>query len=166
MVNRIYVKICGLTTREAVDAASDAGADAVGVVLSPSPRQLDSEQAKKLIGLVPPSTATVVVTRQPPDDFVSSVLTELAPAWWQSDRDDLVGKTLPAGIRALPVIRVGEDVSTLPQWFVYEGVQSGAGNKVDWNNAATLARRGRLILAGVWMPIMWARQYIKLNPMA
>lgn len=36
----MYVKICGLTTLEGVRAAVDAGADAIGLVRCPSPRQV------------------------------------------------------------------------------------------------------------------------------
>lgn len=147
-MSRVRIKICGLTTAAAVEAAVDAGVDAIGLVLSPSPRQLDTLQAKKLIASLPPWVASVVVTRQPSRGFAEQVLADLAPDWWQSDRDDLRGQTLPQGTRALAVVREGDQTTTLPDWFVYEGIQSGHGATVDWRVATTLARRGRLILAG------------------
>jgi phosphoribosylanthranilate isomerase len=36
----------------------------------------------------------------------------------------------------------------LPGEFLYEGRCSGSGETVEWGLAATLARRGRMILAG------------------
>jgi phosphoribosylanthranilate isomerase len=36
----------------------------------------------------------------------------------------------------------------MPSQFVYEGRNSGKGETIDWNLAAQLARRGRMILAG------------------
>lgn len=148
MVDRVRIKICGLTTTGAIETAIETGVDAVGFVFSTSPRQLDTDQARELMRVLPPWVASVVVTRQPSPAFCTEVLSGLAPTWWQSDRNDLRGQTLPRGTRALPVIREGEDTASLPQWFVYEGVQSGHGATVDWSMAATLARRGRLILAG------------------
>jgi phosphoribosylanthranilate isomerase len=45
----LIVKICGLSTRETLDAALDAGADMVGFVFfAPSPRHLGLEKAREL----------------------------------------------------------------------------------------------------------------------
>lgn len=148
MVSRVRIKVCGLTSAAAIETAVDAGVDAIGLVMSPSPRQVDQHQAKELMALLPPWVASVIVTRQPPPDFVATVLAELVPTWWQSDWADIDGQELPNGTRALPVIREGEQTQALPPWFVYEGAQSGQGATINWQKAAGLARRGRLILAG------------------
>ena len=43
----VLVKICGLKTPEALDAALDAGADLVGFVFfEPSPRHVASDEAR------------------------------------------------------------------------------------------------------------------------
>lgn len=144
----IRVKICGITDAAALEAAVEAGADAIGFVLSPSPRQIDPAQAADLMARLPPWIASVVVTRQPTAGFASGVLRALAPDWWQSDRADLQTQTAPRGTRALAVIREGDATAELPDAFVYEGPRSGHGETVDWQVAAGLARRGRLVLAG------------------
>ncbi|NNF68506.1 MAG: N-(5'-phosphoribosyl)anthranilate isomerase, partial [Acidimicrobiia bacterium] len=42
-----WVKVCGLTRRDDVEAAVDSGADAVGFVLAPdSPRRVDLDTAR------------------------------------------------------------------------------------------------------------------------
>jgi phosphoribosylanthranilate isomerase len=58
------VKVCGLTREEDVDAAVDAGADAVGFIsgLPDSPRNLPIARAASLISRVPPFVAPVLVT--------------------------------------------------------------------------------------------------------
>src|SRR5580704_16188807 len=58
------VKICGLTREEDVDAAVDAGADAVGFIsgLPSSPRNLSISRAASLISRVPPFVTSVLVT--------------------------------------------------------------------------------------------------------
>ncbi|OYW44450.1 MAG: N-(5'-phosphoribosyl)anthranilate isomerase [Sphingomonadales bacterium 32-68-7] len=62
------IKICGLSTPEAVDAAVDAGATHVGLVhYAPSPRHVTLEQAAKLRARVPPRVKVVLllVNEQP-----------------------------------------------------------------------------------------------------
>jgi len=58
------VKICGLTREEDVDAAVDAGADAVGFIsgFPSSPRNLSISQAASLISRVPLFVTPVLVT--------------------------------------------------------------------------------------------------------
>ncbi|HKL29943.1 MAG TPA: phosphoribosylanthranilate isomerase, partial [Natrialbaceae archaeon] len=59
------VKICGLTTREDVSAAVDAGADAVGVISDvpvDTHREVAPEAAADLLAEVPPFVASVLVT--------------------------------------------------------------------------------------------------------
>ncbi|MGG5174921.1 phosphoribosylanthranilate isomerase [Pseudarthrobacter sp. J1763] len=59
----MFVKVCGLSTAEDVTTALDAGADAVGFVLTPSPRQVDPDAARLLAALVPQSVPAVGVFR-------------------------------------------------------------------------------------------------------
>jgi phosphoribosylanthranilate isomerase len=61
-------KVCGLSTPDTVDAAVDAGADYIGLVLyPPSPRYVPVEEAVKLRMRVPPTTKVVLllVNEQP-----------------------------------------------------------------------------------------------------
>lgn len=44
----MWVKVCGITTRSAAEAAVDAGTDAIGLVLMESPRQVDVERARQI----------------------------------------------------------------------------------------------------------------------
>ncbi|MBD8540092.1 phosphoribosylanthranilate isomerase [Frigoribacterium sp. CFBP 8751] len=61
---RTWVKICGLSTPETVDAAVEAGADAVGFVFAAgSPRTIDPESARELAARVPEGVETVGVFR-------------------------------------------------------------------------------------------------------
>ncbi|MGH9111970.1 MAG: hypothetical protein ACRDZN_06690 [Acidimicrobiales bacterium] len=55
----MFVKICGLRTDEDVAAAVEAGADAVGFVLTSSVRQVTPRTVRRLIRDVPPSVTTV-----------------------------------------------------------------------------------------------------------
>ncbi|WP_309117011.1 phosphoribosylanthranilate isomerase [Saccharothrix sp.] len=59
----MYVKLCGLRTPSDVATAVDAGADAVGFVLTASPRQIDADTARALVREVPPGVLSVGVFR-------------------------------------------------------------------------------------------------------
>jgi phosphoribosylanthranilate isomerase len=59
-MHRTRIKICGLTRPDDVEAACEAGADALGFVFYPgSPRYVSPEQAAALIARVPPYVSTV-----------------------------------------------------------------------------------------------------------
>lgn len=54
----MYAKICGLTSVEAAEAALDAGADAIGVVINrTSPRAIDEDLAREIIAVAEKDTA-------------------------------------------------------------------------------------------------------------
>jgi phosphoribosylanthranilate isomerase len=75
------VKICGLTREEDVDAAVDAGADAVGFIsgISSSPRNLTISRAASLIARVPPFVTPVLVTTGEALVENSDVVKRIAP---------------------------------------------------------------------------------------
>jgi len=57
----MFVKICGLRSVEHVEAAVAAGADAIGFLLSPSPRQVTPQEAARLAAAVPDHVLSVGV---------------------------------------------------------------------------------------------------------
>lgn len=59
----MFVKVCGLSTPESVQEAVDSGADAVGFVLTASPREVTPEQVHVLLPLVPEGVHAVGVFR-------------------------------------------------------------------------------------------------------
>ncbi len=68
----VRVKICGITRKEDLDAAVEAGADALGFVVgvASSPRNLSLTEAERLIRQVPPFIKSVLVTvPRSTDDF-------------------------------------------------------------------------------------------------
>ena len=67
------VKICGLSTKEAVETAVSAGADYIGFVFAPSKRQVSLDQAAELVKLIPVDVQKVGV-------FVSPSRAELLEA--------------------------------------------------------------------------------------
>jgi phosphoribosylanthranilate isomerase len=146
----LWIKICGLRTVLDVEAAAEAGADAVGFVFhAPSPRHLEPAAARALQAAVPPGVERVAVFLHPAQALVDAVLEAIAPDWVQADADDLGALRLPRGQRVLPVLRSGGAVpASLPARCLYESGRSGAGERADWTAAAGLARHTQLVLAG------------------
>ncbi|ANB35587.1 phosphoribosylanthranilate isomerase [Rhodovulum sulfidophilum] len=107
MSDAIRVKICGLTSPAAVDAAARLGASYLGFVFFPgSPRHIDPETARGLAFAAPPGLAKVALTVDA-DDAALDALLDLVPI----DMLQLHGRESPervAGIRArfgLPVMK-------------------------------------------------------------
>jgi phosphoribosylanthranilate isomerase len=146
----LLVKICGLTTPAAVDAAVAAGADAVGFVFyGPSPRNLTPDRAAVLAARVPRRVRRVAVTLHPDQALVDAVLRKFTPDVWQTDAQDFANLSVPARIERWPVLRAGQPLpERVPARFLYEGAKSGAGERADWTVAAALARAGELVLGG------------------
>ncbi|MCY3816458.1 MAG: N-(5'-phosphoribosyl)anthranilate isomerase, partial [Gammaproteobacteria bacterium] len=62
----LFVKICGVTRPDAVEAAVEAGADAIGFnFYPPSPRFLSPQQATALVIPVPGHVQRVAVMLRP-----------------------------------------------------------------------------------------------------
>ena len=146
----MFVKICGLNSPEAVEAAVAAGADALGFVFAESPRQVTPEQAKTLCAAVPPNIVRVAVMRHPHKEHWQRVLEVFEPSWVQTDADDFRWIKLPPSCVALPVYRDSNAPadSDLPDRLLFEGTHSGTGRVADWDEAAGLARVAEVILAG------------------
>lgn len=149
----LWIKICGLRTPEAIVAAAEAGANALGFVFhAGSPRNLDPGAARELQRAVPAGIERVAVFMHPAQSLVDEVLAAVAPDWVQTDADDLATLRLPAAQRVLPVLRSGGPSASLPADLpcrcLLESARSGAGERADWRAAARLARVTEVVLAG------------------
>lgn len=162
----LLVKICGINSREALAAAIDAGADAIGFVFhGSSVRNMVPAEAAALAARLPPGIQTVAVTMHPEQKLVDQVLAEFLPCAWQTDAADFERLELPAGVQRWPVIRAGQaQPRTLPGRLLFEGARSGAGEMADWAQAARLARRAELILAGGLAPENVAAAIRRVSP--
>ena len=144
----IWVKICGLTSREAVEAAVAAGADAVGFVFAPSKRQVTTAQATQLAQDVPSRIPRVAVMLHPTQSQLDEVWSGFRPDVLQTDVEDLETLRAPAGLTVMPVVRAVGRASARHPRILFEGPVSGVGSTSDWQAAAQLARTTELVLAG------------------
>jgi phosphoribosylanthranilate isomerase len=146
----MFVKVCGLTTPEAIAAAVAAGVDAVGFVFTASPRRVTPDEARELARPLPPHIVRVAVFRHPEPELVAVVRRVLAPDWLQADAEDIAAIELPPDTKTLPVYREGRPppADAWPPRLLFEGVDSGSGRTADWDEARHAAERAELILAG------------------
>lgn len=155
----LYVKLCGIRSKADLDAAVIAGADAVGIVMSSSIRQVDLQMASELCGLAPQELVTVGVFYRPNPDEVRRARDEVGFDFIQAETDHLGGIT---GIAALPVVHDGPDLSEDVDRamevagdgmvLVESSGRGGTGACPDWQRIRTLERRQRVILAGGLSP--------------
>jgi len=144
-----WIKICGLSSAEAVSAALQAGVDAIGFVFAPSPRRVSAERAAELALAVRQQLTCVAVTQHPGQQEVDAIVKEFHPDLLQSDLDDFSRLHLPRRLARLPVVRSTDAaLPSYPVRMLFEGARSGSGATGDWSQAAALARQTRLILAG------------------
>jgi phosphoribosylanthranilate isomerase len=146
----LWVKICGLTSVDAVTAAAEAGADAVGFVFhAASPRNVTPATAAVLARAVPAGVLRVAVTRHPTQAEVDAIVASFRPDALQTDAGDFESLALPTALVRLPVLRTGMALpARLPGRCLYESADSGRGTTADWRAAGALARRTELVLAG------------------
>ena len=149
----LWVKVCGLTSPDAVAAALDAGVDAVGFVFAESKRKVTAQRAAELARDVPKHIVRVAVMLHPSQQQLDEVWSVFRPDVLQTDIDDLPALRIPAGLQVTPVIRAGRELpNPLPARLLFEGPVSGTGETTDWTAAAKLAARTQLILAGGLKP--------------
>jgi phosphoribosylanthranilate isomerase len=93
----LLVKICGLKTPDALDAALEAGADLVGFVFfEPSPRHVGYDTARALGARVQGRASKVALTVDADDATFERIVAELKP-----DMLQLHGKESPEQVRVL-----------------------------------------------------------------
>lgn len=159
------VKICGLTRPEDASLADLLGADAVGFVFAPSPRQIDVASAYQLSRQLSPFTARVGVFVDPTPADVAGVLDRVRLDVVQLHGDESpqsVAAIRALGVRVVKAVRVRSEVSVahlaaygadayLLDTYV-PGVAGGTGKSFQWELAKDAARSLPIILAGGLTP--------------
>lgn len=145
------VKICGLSTPEAVATAVQAGTDYIGFVFAPSKRQVSLSQAHSLAKAVPDSTKIVGV-------FVSPSLAELKTAIAEvpldlvqihGDFDEELIADIPVPlIRALQVTDHGQLAETQADYLLFDAPVAGSGQTFDWSLLADQVINKPYFIAG------------------
>ena len=130
------VKICGLSTVEAVETAVLAGADYIGFVFAKSKRQVSQEQAHELARLVTGKTKIVGVFVSPSledlEQAIAQVPLDIVQIHGNFDEDQIPKISVPV-IRAIQ-LRDGEaQVSSQAEYLLFDAPVAGSGQTFDWD---------------------------------
>jgi len=168
----VFVKVCGNTNEEDALLAVALGADAVGFIFAPSPRQITPLLAGDIARRLPPEILTVGVFRDEVPARVAQVVNELGlkaaqlhgsesveDFRWVSERVPLTIKAFQAGHPAMArALAYGADMVLL------DAPSPGSGQVFDWRLAETATGIPRLILAGGLSPGNVAEAISSVHP--
>jgi phosphoribosylanthranilate isomerase len=162
----IKVKICGVRTPEDARKCADAGADALGMLLAPSPRRITVSQAREIAEALPPTVRPVIVMMPSTADEAITAARAIRPGAIQLQGDESpemvaeIKKALP-GTCVVKAVHVGEG-REMEKALAYEKVadailldtmspnRGGSGTTHDWavSKKIVASVRKPVILAG------------------
>ncbi|GLC88463.1 phosphoribosylanthranilate isomerase [Lysinibacillus piscis] len=153
------VKICGLKEVQHVEAAVQAGADAIGFVFAPSKRQVSIEQARQLAKHVPEGVLKIGVFVNPEPAILREAVETVGLDYVQyhgEETPDFIHRQGYPAIKALSVRSV-EDVQAATNYevgyYLFDApgtdFKGGSGHTFDWTLLESVGiAKSRLILAG------------------
>jgi phosphoribosylanthranilate isomerase len=114
MSRRTRIKVCGLTRATDLDAAVDAGADAVGFVFYPaSPRHIEVRQAMELARRLPPFVVPVGLFVNAGADVIAQALAAIPQLLLQFHGDESQAECEAAGRPYLRAARMTAEFDLL-----------------------------------------------------
>ena len=137
----MFVKVCGLSTPESIREAVDAGADAVGFVLTASPRVVSPAHVAELLGNVPDGVAAVGVFRDEPVADAVAIARAAGLEWIQ-----LHGERTPedvttvhdAGMKIIRAVAMGAAPEAFEDWgedlLLVDAAVPGSGESWDYGS--------------------------------
>jgi phosphoribosylanthranilate isomerase len=142
----VRVKICGITRRQDMHAACDAGADALGFVFyEKSPRHVSIATAAALLSELPPFVQAVGLFVNAEPAFIESVLQAAPLDLLQFHGDETPANCERFGRPYIKAVRVNRDTDLLKCAADFDaargllldawvpGVPGGTGERFDWS---------------------------------
>jgi phosphoribosylanthranilate isomerase len=156
----VFVKICGITNEDDALLAVALGADAVGFVFAPSPRQIAPQQVYDITRRLPPEILTVGVFRDETPGRVVEICQSAGVRGAQ-----LHGHETPADVAAVSqhvpwviksVVAGSVDAARADTFgtraVLVDAPSPGSGRVFDWGILMEMPEVERLILAGGLTP--------------
>ncbi|MGH8994829.1 MAG: phosphoribosylanthranilate isomerase [Acidimicrobiales bacterium] len=150
------VKICGITSEADALLAVGLGADALGFIFAPSPRQMTPTAVSDIVKRVPPEVLTVGVFRDESARRVVEIANTVGlgavqlhghetieDAQWVAARVPLAIKAFSAGEAAIARF---EEFGC--RYLVIDGPNPGSGEVFDWRLAEGVVDHRRLFVSG------------------
>lgn len=156
----VRIKICGITNEKDALAAAKFGADALGFIFAPSPRQISVERAQQIIEVLPPlvQTVGVFVDEDPERVMSTAALCGLDILQFHGDEPSAYCGGFEG--RVVKAVRLAnwDDLAVLSEYSdivdgllldtYVENKLGGTGITFDWELAIEAKKHGRIILAG------------------
>jgi len=152
----VIVKICGITTEADALLAVALGADPIGFIFAPSPRQVSAQATRRIIERVPPEIVTVGVFRNEAPARVVEIVNSIGlraaqlhgdetvdDTRWVAERVALTIKAFPAGHPGIG--RIDDYGAAL---VLVDAESPGSGEVFDWRLAEGVVDPARLIVSG------------------
>lgn len=184
----LWIKICGNTSLEDALLAADAGADAVGFVFAPSPRQVTAKEVEAITSHLPGSLEKIGVFVNSPAEEVESTVRTCGLSGVQMHFDVRSDATTRLRDRFGPDLRILR-VLHYQAGFVEKAADlardtnidallldsrtaaavGGTGIAFDWKSASTdlsseAGSRPRIVVAGGLTPLNVAEAIASLHP--
>ena len=151
-----FVKICGVTSIDDASLVHDAGADALGLIVAPSRRQVTVPTAREVAAWARERITSVLVVRELNDDAILDAVDRVRPDVVQLHDPispalgDALRERGPLVIRALAI---GSEAfwhfdETTVDAVLLDGATPGSGETHGWQDATRRAWARPIIAAG------------------
>ncbi len=152
----MFVKVCGTTSEEDALLAVAMGADAIGFIFAPSPRQIQPARVRDIVRRIPPEVLTIGVFRNEHPKRVVDVVQQTG----------LRAAQLGGGERPVEVMQVHKSIPYVIKTFTSGTVELDSsdaygadaiivdcpepevGQIYDWHQVDKVPHESRVILAG------------------
>jgi phosphoribosylanthranilate isomerase len=168
----LFVKICGITNEEDALLAVAMGADAVGFIFAPSPRQMSPDDVRDIVKRLPDDIVTVGVFRNEMPERVVEIMQrtslEAAQLHGREPLSDVRWIRERVGV-VIQGVTAGEDAFTRASGspadvILIDGPQPGSGTVFDWSLAEGAPSGVKILLAGGLAPENVAAAIRKVHP--
>jgi phosphoribosylanthranilate isomerase len=151
-----FIKICGITNEADALLAVGLGADAIGVIFAPSPRQVSVAAAGDIVRRLPADTTVVGVFRDEAPLRVVEIADQLGLRAVQLHGHETREEVAYVAERIQTVIKAFPATSPMISHFdefgadllLIDGPNPGSGEVFDWRLAEGVADPDRLIVSG------------------
>ena len=159
------IKICGITNLEDALLAAGLGADALGFIFAPSPRQINSAKAREIIKKIPPFISSVGVFVNEKLEKIRKLADECLLDYIQlhgEESPEFCRTLLPQKIIKSFRIKEKKSLEQVSSYFqlrailldtFVEGKAGGTGTTFNWQLAREIKKTGKpIILSGGLSP--------------
>jgi len=152
----MFIKICGITNEQDALLAVALGADALGFVFAPSPRQVAPSKVREIVRRLPSEIVTVGVFRDELPKRILDIMQEahLQGAQLHGHESVAISAEVSAGVRfSIKAVVAGSPDAKRADDFVcdavlIDGLSPGSGEVFDWLLMNEIPLGLRLILSG------------------